>query len=92
MIYWYANYPQEPSRFPYTATQYKRDWDTLTRLVAEILARRDFPLTGDEKKCAYCPYRSYCNRGVEAGRMDGMAETELMALDVNLEQIQEIEF
>lgn len=92
MIYWYANYPQEPSRFPYTATQYKRDWDTLTRLVAEILARRDFPLTGDEKKCAYCPYRSYCNRGVEAGTMDGMAETELMALDVNLEQIQEIEF
>ena len=92
MIYWYANYPQEPSRFPYTAAQYKRDWDTLTRLVAEILAQRDFPLTGDEKRCAYCPYRSYCNRGVEAGTMNGMAETELMTLDVNLEQIQEIEF
>lgn len=92
MIYWYANYPQEPSRFSYTASQYKRDWDTLTRLVAEILAQRDFPLTGDEKRCAYCSYRSYCNRGVKAGTMNGMAETELMTLDINLEQIQEIEF
>ncbi len=91
MIYWYACYPQEPSRFPYTATQYKRDWDILTRLVAEIISRREFSLTSDEKKCAYCPYRSYCNRGLKAGA-GGEMESEISMINVNIEQIQEIEF
>jgi len=93
MIYWYANFPVEPTRFPYTAVQYKRDWEALTRLAAEISARREFPLTGDEKKCAYCPYRSSCERGAQAGLLDEMGdEAELENIEVNFEQIQEIEF
>lgn len=93
MVYWLANFPDEPVRFPYTAAQYKRDWDALTRLVTEIVAKREFPLTGDEKKCAYCPYRSYCNRGAQAGLLDEMDdETELESIEVNFEQIQEIDF
>jgi hypothetical protein len=93
MIYWYADFPAEPAHFPYTAGQYKRDWDALTSLVAEIAARRDFPLTDNEEKCAYCSYRSYCNRGTRAGLLDdGDAETELESIEVNFEQIQEIEF
>jgi len=93
MIYWYADFPAEPARFPYTAAQYKRDWDTLTGLIAEIAARRNFPLTADEEKCAYCPYRSYCERGAEAGILEEMGEeTELESIEVNFEQIQEIEF
>jgi RecB family exonuclease len=90
MIYWYADFPAEPARFPYTAAQYKRDWDALTSLVAEIAARRDFPLTANEEKCAYCPYRSYCNRGTQAGDMDDI-ETELSGVEIDFEQIQEIE-
>jgi len=93
MIYWYADFPAEPAHFPYTAAQYKRDWDALNSLVAEIAARRDFPLTANEEKCAYCPYRSYCNRGAQAGLADDKdAETELESIEVNFEQIQEIEF
>ncbi len=101
MIYWYADYPSEPARFPYNAAQHKRDWDALTGLINEIGNHRHFPLTEDEKKCAYCPYRSYCNRGGKAGTMDEMAdvvvpvparETELTGTDINFEQIAEIEF
>ncbi len=93
MIYWYADFPAEPARLPYTAAQYQRDWDALTSLVAEIAARRDFPLTANEEKCAYCPYRSYCNRGTQAGQLDEMGdEATLESIEVNFEQIQEIEF
>jgi CRISPR/Cas system-associated exonuclease Cas4 (RecB family) len=93
MIYWYADFPAEPARFPYTATQYRRDWDALSALATEIAARRDFPLAADEAKCAYCPYRSYCNRGAQAGQADDReAETELESIELNFEQIQEIEF
>jgi CRISPR/Cas system-associated exonuclease Cas4 (RecB family) len=91
MSYWYADFPSEPSVFPYTTKQHKRDWASLFGLVSEIDAKQSFPMTDDEKKCAYCPYRSYCNRGVAAGQLDEL-ETELSVLDVTLEQIQEIEF
>jgi hypothetical protein len=91
MIYWYADFPSEPACFPYKATQYKRDWDGLTSLINEIVNHRHFPLTEDEKKCAYCAYRSYCNRGEKAGSLDEM-ETELSEPEINLEQIAEIEF
>jgi hypothetical protein len=92
MIYWYSEYPVEPSHFPYNAAQHKRDWDALTGLITEIGNHRHFPLTEDEKKCAYCPYRSYCNRGRKAGMMDETTDSELTNTDINFEQIAEIEY
>jgi CRISPR/Cas system-associated exonuclease Cas4 (RecB family) len=91
MVYWYADFPNEPSSFPYNKSQHKRDWDGLVKLVSEISAKQSYPLTDDEKKCGYCPYRSYCERGVQADEGDDI-ESELSNLDVTLEQIQEIEF
>ncbi len=55
----------------------------------QISAQTSFPLTADEKKCAYCAYRSYCERGVAAGQGD---ETELADFDLNLAATPEIEF
>jgi CRISPR/Cas system-associated exonuclease Cas4 (RecB family) len=92
MNYWYADFPNEPARFPYNSQKYKHDWETLTGLINEISNHSHFPLTEDEKKCAYCPYRSYCNRGGKAGTVDEMAETELTSTDFNFEQIGEIEY
>ncbi len=95
MIYWYADFPSEPARFRYNATQFKRDWDALTAIINEISNHRHFPLTEDAKKCNYCPYRSYCNRGGKAGQMDeAEAGTEEAATELvlNYEQIAEIEF
>ena len=91
MTYWYADFPSEPAKFPYNKSQHKRDWDGLVKLVSEISAKQSYPLTDDEKKCGYCTYRSYCERGINAGEADD-PESELSNLDVTLEQIQEIEF
>jgi CRISPR/Cas system-associated exonuclease Cas4 (RecB family) len=89
MIYWFADYPSDPARFPYTAAQFKRDWAALEKLAAEIASTKDFPLTDDVQKCAWCPYRSYCNRGAKAGEGE---EIEAEAtLEINFEQIGEIE-
>jgi len=94
MVYWFSDFPNEPARFAYTSAQYKRDWDTLSKLSDEIKSASSYPLTDDRTKCLYCPYRSYCERGVRAGDMD-QAEAEMEAeelFDVNFEQIGEIAF
>ncbi len=94
MVYWFSDFPNEPARFEYTSAQYKRDWDLLTRLADEIKSASAYPLTDDRTKCLYCPYRSYCERGVRAGDID-QAEAEMEAeefFDVNFEQIGEIAF
>jgi len=106
MVYWFANYPDDPARFPYSESQYKRDWDVLVKLTEEIRSassryhlsqkERDasYPKTDDRQRCAYCTYRSYCDRGIQAGDLDAIeAEMEAESLfDVNFEQIGEIEF
>jgi CRISPR/Cas system-associated exonuclease Cas4 (RecB family) len=95
MIYWYADFPSEQAHFPYNAAQYIRDWDALTGLIHEIEHHEHFPLTEDEKKCAYCPYRSYCNRGEIAGTLEAdeaESETTSSGFNINFEQIAEIEF
>jgi hypothetical protein len=91
MIYWYADFPSEPSKFSYNAAQHKRTWDDLVKLVREISAKQSYPMTDDEKKCGYCPYRSYCERGIRAGEGEE-GESELTVAEISLEQIQEIEF
>ncbi len=94
MIYWFADFPTEPARFAYTSAQFKRDWDLLIKLSDEITTAPSYPLTEDRQKCLYCTYRSYCERGVQAGTME-QAETEMEAeelFDVNFEQIGEIAF
>ncbi|MCC7117835.1 MAG: PD-(D/E)XK nuclease family protein [Anaerolineales bacterium] len=94
MIYWFADFPAESARFPYTRAQFQRDWDGLLKIADEISAATAFPKTDQVSKCSYCPYRSFCNRGVQAG--DGAdAELEVEAeesFDINFEQIGEIEF
>ena len=91
ITYWYADFPSEPARFPYNAAQFKRDWDALVKLAGDISTATEFPKTDDEKKCAYCVYRSYCERGVTAGEGEDL-EAEFPEPDINLEQIQEIAF
>lgn len=102
MIYWFAEHPDHPHRFPYSTAEYETDRSFLTHLLEEIavashrqtLEPYQFPLTPDEKRCTYCPYRSLCDRGIEAGDFNAW-ETDLEAeniLDFGLEQIAEIEF
>jgi CRISPR/Cas system-associated exonuclease Cas4 (RecB family) len=98
MVYWFANFPEDPERFSYDAAQYNEDGDYLASLIEEIksLEDDDFPLTTQEWRCRYCPYRSLCRRGVRAGPFDE-AEGEPEGRDdfgiaLDFEQIAEIEY
>lgn len=98
MVYWFAEYPQEPHRFVYSSEQHQLDHEYLTELVSEIegLAVGDFQLTSDESKCKYCTYRSLCDRGIEAGLIDPLEvdrdSEEDYYLELDFDQIAEIEF
>ena len=94
MVYWFAEFPEEPVRLPYTSAQFQRDWDTLLKLSEEVASAASYPLTEDRQKCLFCTYRSYCERGVRAGDVE-QAEAEMESeelFDVNFEQIGEIAF
>lgn len=96
MMYWFADYPQEPHRFSYSKAQYDADGEALVTLVEEIrrLEEQDFELTTETARCTYCPYRSLCGRGVGAGEYqawDDEAEVDA-AVDFDFDQIAEIEF
>jgi hypothetical protein len=107
MIYWFANFPDQPERLPYNRTQHEADGRYLTSLIGDLTQAGDganpgddFPLTDDATRCHFCPYRSLCGRGVEAGDMhaDGTdadasegAATD-WAVDFDFEQVAEVAF
>jgi CRISPR/Cas system-associated exonuclease Cas4 (RecB family) len=91
MIYWYASHPSEPARFPYSPALYRQDEKHISVILGEIESDRQFNLTPDDRKCAYCPYRSYCARGIQAGE-DEDPETGWTGSEMNFEQVQEIEY
>jgi RecB family exonuclease len=98
MVYWYPEFPLSPVRLPYSLAQYDADELYLRALVEqiELVAAGDCRATDDERRCRFCPYRSYCDRGVEAGGLEDAAAWELEEpvedLDLDFEQIGEIEF
>ncbi len=97
MLYWFAEGAQPLERFPYNSQKFSEDQAYLKGLIAAIgaLGKQDFPLTEDQRRCAFCVYRSLCERGLGAARLDEAENPEAsedweIALD--FEQIAEIEF
>ena len=94
MVYWFADFPDDPARLAYTSLQFTRDWDSLSKLSEELASTSSYPLTEDRQKCLFCTYRSYCERGIQAGDIE-QAESERESeelFDINFEQIGEIAF
>ncbi len=94
MLYWFAEFPEQPARFSYDEGQFKRDWSALERLSGEVSSAGEFPMTEDLQTCRFCVYRSYCERGIQAGQEVDSEQAEQLAsaFDIHLEQIGEIEF
>ena len=95
MLYWFANFPNQPSLFIYSAEQMRQDETHLLDLIERIHHKGDqpFPMTHDEKQCNYCVYRSLCDRGTFAGDYSS-SESDAMIKDslINMAEIDEIEF
>jgi hypothetical protein len=121
MVYWFAAFPDQPERFPYSAARLAEDRAYLTGLVGEVtrlaalaapgrkpddhsplqdsnllLAADHFPRTEHEERCAFCVYRSLCQRGERAGALaeaeEGAAVESDADVSIDFEQIAEIEF
>jgi hypothetical protein len=63
MIYWFAEFPEDPASFAFDKPQYLRDWQSLEGLVRDIAHAATFPLAQDTLQCRFCTYRSLCDRG-----------------------------
>jgi CRISPR/Cas system-associated exonuclease Cas4 (RecB family) len=98
MIYWFAEFPEQPEIFQYSASQFQNDERTLQELLQEILHLPDngFSLTDQAARCEYCTFRSYCKRGAEAGLapegLVGFESAEPEAIILDFEQIGEIPY
>lgn len=65
MVYWQANDPANPIRFPYSAETHDHSRDVLRALVTQAKALRpevEPAVIDDLTVCARCVYRTYCGR------------------------------
>jgi len=105
MAYWFTGSSDKRGRqpagavtFPYSAVQLERDGAFLSELAVEIggLGRDEFRLTSQASRCAYCVYRSLCDRGERAGALaeldEMLTEGDDRTVSIDFEQIAEIEF
>jgi hypothetical protein len=106
MRYWCTAAPDEPVNIRYDASQHATNHNLLQRRLAQILAAEgeaDFPKVPDteanrQNLCAYCAYRSRCNRGILPGNVEDVADIEEVvfdsdiALEINLDEIPEVAF
>lgn len=99
MVYWFPAFPADPYVLDYTTASFQADEAHLRALIRRILAcerPEDFPRTEDVRACRFCGYRSLCERGITAGRLEDAFEegdaADAFDLDMDLDQIAEIEF
>ncbi|MCS6827969.1 MAG: PD-(D/E)XK nuclease family protein [Caldilinea sp.] len=107
MRYWFTAAPGQPIVFRYDAAQHETNRRRLERVLAQILAGReeaDFPKVADtpinrKRFCAFCVYRSRCNRGEKAGDLEELDDPETFfavdldkALEFTLADVEELAF
>ena len=95
MDYVYVAQGAQRVSFDYSAAQLAEDEARLLEMIESIGAADEFPLTEEVRRCRFCMYRSFCDRG-EAGDLrdfDFDEEDEAdEGIDLDFEQIAEIEF
>ena len=98
MNYWFAPHPETPVLLPYDEEQFQTDRIYFSNLIDEIEQRTDdsFEKTDDTRKCRYCNYRSHCDRGTVAGRLDEFDDFDLElpmeTPELDYDEIEEIAF
>ena len=107
MRYWFTAAPGQPVTFRYDAAQHAANHARLQRLLGEILggsSAADFPKVADtpthrRRFCAFCIYRSRCNRGAAAGDLNDLDDAEDFftidlekALEFTLDDVEELAF
>jgi hypothetical protein len=72
LIYWFADQPDQPETFSYSQSKYQEDEQYLSSLTGSIKRKEEpvFPLTPDVRRCLFCTYRSFCDRGTKPGEFE----------------------
>jgi hypothetical protein len=98
MIYWFSAFPNQPECLKYSAEKHTANRETLLSLVEKIkiFNEADFLKTEDDRHCKFCVYRSYCDRGIQAGNWheidDELPGEEIDNLDLTFDDLMEIKF
>lgn len=107
MVYWFTASPMQPVRFTYDRAQHEQNRERLQQLFGQVMAGQseaDFPKVPDSETnrrhiCAYCVYRSRCNRGIGAGEVAVLNDPEEFfavdleaALEFTLDDVEELAF
>jgi len=99
MNYWFVQFSDDAEVIHYNQERYERDRQFINSLIEEIITadeEKKFPLTDTKKRCDYCQYRSYCERGLAAGTLEALDDNEQLeeeeAFQIDFEQIGEIAF
>jgi hypothetical protein len=107
MRYWFTAAPERPLLFPYDGVQHDRTRARLRHLIQTIQqgeVEADFPKVEDtpanrRRFCAFCVYRSRCDRGVQAGDVAEIVDpTDFFSGDVGgsleftLDTVEELAF
>jgi CRISPR/Cas system-associated exonuclease Cas4 (RecB family) len=98
MVYWFADFPDQPERISYSEAKFQTDENYLQSLLARIsrLKGDAFRKTDRLERCAYCVYRSLCERGSQAGSIDEYPDAgeggDTEGFELDFDQIAEIEF
>lgn len=80
MLYWEANFPEQTIEINTSQADWQSSEDEITEIIQFILSlnEEEFPATPEIRKCLWCEYRSYCQRGAEAQSSEDMQEIDLM--------------
>ena len=97
LVYWFPQFPVQSFSFPYSSTIMQKDETLLSSLMQEIIQKEagTFEKTEEKKRCSFCVYRSYCERGKQAGNLfKGEAEFDFDVedLDLDIEKAEEISY
>jgi hypothetical protein len=99
LSYWYPLAVEPEICFQFSYEAFHEASSKTKNLLAEIDSLQSgsiiFPLTDDLSRCQYCPYRSLCGRGDQAGpdpELDIFSDEDLPNWNLEDEQIIELEF
>lgn len=99
MQYYYPLSSSPEEFFAYSEEEETQTQHKITSLIDQIQEKMNrpdpFPMTEDQKKCQYCLYRSYCERGFDTSPLPPGLEIEnedLTNVHFNIDLIQEIDY
>ncbi len=97
MEYWFPAFPELAIAIEYSDARHDTSQTLLSSLISEIAGKEPgtFEKTINDKRCAFCQYRSLCEKGIQAGILENTEiETDnFSALEnIDFDLIEEIAF